>query len=288
LIYKKIALTEKKAKKIIKEMFSELFPSVANMDFTQFTDMQVLGSQIKMADEISYLLINGKADRLQMIYDQQDKLFAGLPSIGIMTDVPGVNFSIAHTYLGEKVVIQSDGFIERPEDSLSNDILWHKDCFYKAYCNDKLNECFTAYRSFLFSCIALVEIYINRFVLFVKHNNHDAILLDDFKILKSTGSMKERLTSWINLFGNGNHNIKGGKEWNDFGKIKERRNDLVHFKSIGLNYEIKEIIDVINASIDGVGGLLYIMHNAFCGKGYLGFIQQLKNQAKMEWEPLNP
>jgi hypothetical protein len=54
--------------------------------------------------------------------------------------------------------------------------------------------------------------------------------------------------------------------------------------NIGLEYEIKEIVDVINASIDEIGGLLYIMHNEFCGKGHLGFIQQLSNQAKMEWK----
>ena len=99
-------------------------------------------------------------------------------------------------------------------------------------------------------------------------------------MLSSLKNMDERIKAWTKIYSS--KNIKGTKEWAALSKIKKARNDFVHTKNVGFNYQLKDIIEIMNCSVDGIGGLLHLMHSYSQGKGYLGFIQQLMNQGKIE------
>ncbi len=281
LKYERVALTSESAKVRIQDMLSDLYPSSKHINFLDFTDYVLPGISFTIEEEIKELLKNGKANKLQMLYDQNDALFGSLPSIGVVSDIQGISVEISSSFLGQNKKIKANGFIEKPEDSLSNDICVFKDIFYQSFLDKSYDDCFRAYRSFLFSSITLVDLYMNRFVTYARNKELPEIKTKEFEILDSQKNMDDRLNSWIKLFSNEKESIKGNKEWNAFIKIKKARNDFVHPKSIGFGYEFKNIIDIFNCSVDGIGGLLYKMHKASERNGYLGFIQQLMNQGNI-------
>ena len=158
-MFTKSKLNEKQATKIITTMLSELHPIHSDMGYDSFTDF-VLPPDITINkdEEVKYIVDHGKANKLQLYYDQHNALFGSLPTIGFVSDIPGTSVSLQTNYLGKSQKIDSNGFIEKAEDSLSNDIIHFKNEFLSSINTENYDSCFRSYRSYLLSCISLCRI----------------------------------------------------------------------------------------------------------------------------------
>lgn len=284
--FKKCSITEQIAKTRIQLMISQLIGTSISSSSVDFTTVIIKGQSISISEEVEYLVQNGIAGKLQSIYDFNDKLFCTMPTTGIINHVSGTNVELASTLFNQKKAVYNKGFIERPEESLSKDIISHKESFNTHYNNENYESCFRSYRSYLFTSTSLVDLFLNRYILYAKNENCRITKDKYFSLLDSRASLETRIDAWFRVFTDKPKCYKLSKEWNDFMKIKKTRNELVHTQDIGFNYDIKEMINVLNASINGLGGLLFFMHTSARNNGYLGFIQRLLNQGKFTYKKL--
>lgn len=284
--FQKCSLTEQTAKSRIQLMISHLCGISNSISFADFTTVIIKGQNISISDEVEYLVQNGTADKLQYIYDLNDKVFCTLPTMGVINNVSGTNIELSTTLYNQKKTIKNKGFIERPEESLSRDISSYKETFNTYYNNEKYESCFRSYRSYLLTSTSLLDLFLNRYILYAKNENRRITKDKCFKTLDSRASLEKRIDAWFHVFTEKTMCYKFSKEWNDFMRIKKSRNELVHTQDIGFQYDIKDMIKVLNASINGLGGLLFFMHTSAKNNGYLGFIQRLLNQGKFTYQNL--
>ena len=114
-------------------------------------------TEINLAKEVESVRKTGKADLLQTIFDSSDRFLNNSLSLGITCDVPGLKVKIESNYGGHSSVIHNAGFIEPPEISFSQDIIFYRKQAVQSYNREDLTGFARAYRAYLQSCISLVE-----------------------------------------------------------------------------------------------------------------------------------
>jgi len=279
---RKVTIPRTKAREILLLMLQRSFSPQGTIDFSAYTDLVTPFGSYDLEKETDALSRNQTRTELHFTCDQKDPLFGTLMTVGIVSSGTGVGATISTEFLGKSVEVSGPGFIENAERSLTNDILLFRREFTEMLKADKFADAFRLYRSFLFTSIALVELFINRYQAYWLHNPATIKNSDAMKALSSSVNLEKRLDAWFKLAGVEKSLFDQTAEWNNFKKIKVARNELVHNGSIGYSYQIKNISKVMNASSKGIGGFLSVLHGAAGFNPHLGFMLDLVYDSVIE------
>ncbi|MCX6239326.1 MAG: hypothetical protein NTY07_17530 [Bacteroidia bacterium] len=159
------------------------------------------------------------------------------------------------------------------EIDLSNDIEFYKE----ETCNESVNHdfemCARNFRGYLFSSIALIDAYINRHIIFYKFQGLDSEIFNKLLDCRIT---ELRVELFINEFCHFEFEVfKQSKDWSDFKRLKELRNETVHALTPYFGISLREVANNLNLSINGVGGFLKKMQEGQ-NRRTLGFIEKVR------------
>jgi hypothetical protein len=214
---------------------------------------------------------------LQRQRDNEDPFFGGSFSLA----TPNHQLEIAVSFAGTEKKLKGPCRIAPVEQELAEDILFYKQQVCQYSNSDDFSLSCRYYRSYIFSCISLVESFINRHILIFRTQGIDST---EFQALEKTLKLEDKIDLWLKIFSNRSLSaINGTKEWNDFKLLQRERNMLTHAVEPFYGHQIKEIADYLNFSRTGIGGLLNLLRITQNLKS-LGFIERLRTAPKIKYE----
>lgn len=238
-------------------------------------------TEIHLAKEVESVRRNGKADILQMIFDSSDTFLNTPLSIDVTTS-GGLKVKIESKYGSHSSVVNSPGFIEAPETSFSQDIVFYRKQAVQLFNRQDKPGFARAYRGYLQSCVSLVECFIHRYTFHVKNMIPSMQEFDNTATLDSRSSIDDRLDAWMNTFAiHKMKDFKNSKSRLKFLELKIQRNAIVHPSYPSVPYEVKDTIKFLDYCQDGVGGLLGDLRNYAGYSENIGFIKQIRSQGEV-------
>lgn len=226
--------------------------------------------RFKYYELVKIIREQGYAEPLQVYYDRTDTVFGGTLQMSISNWQMALEFE----YAGEKKIIQGPFRSSPSERELSNDIEFYREeiCIESNVYDFEM--CCRNYRGFLFSCIALVDAYINRHIIL---SNYNKLSSDNFVRLKESKNTDERIELFIKCYCNNNsfEDLKQRVEWDNFKKIKNLRNEIIHATNPYLGISIPDIATILNYSRKGIGELL-LLFQLWQGRNTLAFIEKVR------------
>lgn len=235
--------------------------------------INVNGIVIDLASEVEFVRKNGKANILQSILDSQDRFLNSPISMGVV----GSNISISSSYGQHTTTIKSAGYIEAPETSFSDELLFYRKEAVKAFNSGDLADFCRCYRAFLQSSVSLVECFIHRYNFHIKILIPDAAEYSNTETLDSRRSIDERLEAWVTTFAcHKMEDFKRSKQRSKFIELKDQRNHIVHPANPTISYDIKGAVKYLNYVREGVGGLLCELRKYSGHSEHIGFMSHIK------------
>jgi hypothetical protein len=211
-------------------------------------------------------------NRVQLFREASDDIFG--VGIGMTCAESDHGVVLDVEYGGHKETLRSPYYYNPVEWDLSEDILAYRQeaCLWS---NEYLfTDCVRNYRAYLFSCIALVDAFINRHIIMYKHRGYNSQDLSD---LQRCPRLEERLDLFMKVSANkGLSAINQGGEWIDFKKLRALRNSITHIEKPVLAYHLNDFAVHFNYVRAGIGGLLKRIRYEQ-GKQSLCFIDRLVN-----------
>ena len=135
---------------------------------------------------------NGIPKHLQFLVDSQDTYLAPTIEIAASTDVKGISTNLSGMIGQFSNSVMAPGYIESPERAIADDILYfRKQCCISSTI-DRAKECARYYRSYLQSCISLVDCFIFRYARFVRERIPDFIAYSNLVVLESMAGIDKR------------------------------------------------------------------------------------------------
>ncbi len=216
------------------------FTSVANQTVTGTFD-----------DAVQEAGSSGGVGDLQRLTDFNHPVFGGTFSMA----VSGANMHIEVEYAGYKGKrLKGPARYYPVEEELVCDILYLRRASVEASSQTDFAETVRYYRSYLFCCLALVDAFVNRFILLARNQG---VAGPSFESLCDSRRANERLQLWAGLFAPGSAgSLKKGVSWDHFQKIRSERNRHIHVSEPFFGYRIAELPHGLNYCREGVGGLL--------------------------------
>jgi len=213
---------------------------------------------------------SGVVEPVQKHLDRSDDIFGGTFSLSTPSSMVG---QVSTSYAGYTKIFKPPMTHTPVETALSEDILFYREetCLWSNEYDFEM--CTRNYRSYLFSCIALVDAFINRHILIYKFRKINSKELEE---LQSTSRLEERMNLFLKISaGKDISAINNGTEWAHFKALRKLRNEMTHINSPSLGYSIGEFRDQLNYSNKGVGGILRLIRQ-LQGKRSLGFIERIR------------
>lgn len=238
-------------------------------------------TKIHLAKEVESVRKTGKADLLQMIFDSSDRFLNTPLSLGLTGDIPGLKVKIESNYGSHSSIVHFPGFIEPPETSFSQDIVFYRKQAVKSFNKEDLPGFARAYRGYLQSCVSLVECFIHRYTFHIK-GMIPSMQEFDTAILDSRSSIDDRLDAWMTTFAiHKMKDFKNSKSRSKFLELKNQRNAIVHPSYPSVPYGVKDVVKFLNYCQDGVGGLLGDLRRYAGYSENIGFIKQIRSQGEV-------
>jgi len=270
-----------KTKKLLKEVGIKLpsdFNAKKPIPWTNSKGEQVYLDYIEIFNEMRK---SGTIRKLQATIDLRDMMFCETPlaaSVGLELErkVTGAGKTIY------KKKLKGPASFSPVEMDLTEDILLFRERACSESHDISMVETARYFRSYMFCCIALVEAFINKYVILGLPN--DKQIEDYEKQWKHTRRMEERIGLWLNNFAGSKleqFKKKNTVAWDHFSKLRNMRNDTVHSVEIYNGYRIKKIEEGLNLVNDGVGGLLYSLRKSI-GDPTAIFIERLRYAPKVK------
>ena len=251
-------------------------PSLDNYDNDVFFDLNGYKKRVNFAASIFEAETFGVPRMLQSLFDNRDRYLnpAIQMAIGIVVPIPAINIS---TKIGSfQTGGYGPGITESVEQSLTDDILYYRKeaCFNSS--GNNLQICTRFYRSYLHSCISLIDCFIFRYAAYVKDEIPDFEKYSNTKVLGSIAGIEKRIEAWIITFATDQiDKYKTTKEWAEFQEIRKLRNEFMHSFEPARFYSIKQIAYDLNLCRKGIGGLLATFRQYSKYDPRLGFIQKI-------------
>jgi len=219
-------------------------------------------------DMIDEVRRTGGVSSIQNLIDSKEPIFGG--SFGMA--VSSSSMSISNTFLGQKKTFKGPARNYPVEQEFVGDILAYRKLCCEFSKPGDFSETSRFFRAYLFACISLIDAFLNRYVHIATFNGKSNNLIDQ---LKQPTRLDQRLSLWLQAFGlNGDSDLKKGKKWNDFLVLKKARNLHVHATEPYLGYEIKGMINPLNACREGIGGLITFLQKE-AGNKSISLFQKL-------------
>lgn len=212
---------------------------------------------------------SGVVGPIQKHIDRSDDIFGGTFALSTPSKMIG---QVTTSYAGHTKILKPPMTDTPVENALSEDIMFYREetCLWSNEYDFEM--CTRNYRSYLFSCIALVDAFINRHILIYKFRK---IKSKEFEELQSTTRLEDRMNLFLKIStGKDLTAINGGTEWQHFKSLRRLRNEMTHINSPSLGYSIGEFADHLNFCRKGVGGILRQIR-FLQGKHSLGFIERI-------------
>lgn len=216
-----------------------------------------------------------------LMVDSQDRFLQPAIPIAIGDAPRGLQIGISFNIGAFNQTVQTPGFIESPEASLANDILYFRQmtCTNSSMANARV--CARYFRSYLLACVSLIDGFLTRHSIVIKemvdHVNVDVNKYDNTSTLASVSGIEKRIEAWIQTFAYHEiDNYKKSTEWVHFQNIRKKRNEFVHPSTPVTTYSIKEIRKYLNYCNKGIGGLLWNFRSYMNENSNIGIIQKIK------------
>ncbi len=237
---------------------------------------------VNFPEEIEHTQRNGRAKTLQVICDAKDRYLNSPPSIGIINGVVGIRVNLKTQYGQHTTNVEFPGCIVSPEISFADDISYYRHETVKAFNCGDLSGFSRAYRGYLQSSISLVDCFLHRYTFHLKTMIPSTSKYNNTATLDSRSPIEDRLDAWMVTFAtDSGDKFKNSKHRSKFIELKDQRNAMAHPTLPTIGYDAKEVVRYLNYAQEGVGGLLAELRKYSRETEYIGFIQQVKNQAKV-------
>lgn len=204
---------------------------------------------------VNEVRISGGVAAIENWLDMQNPIFGG--SFGMA--VGSSHMNISTTFLGQTKKFKGPARSYPVEQEIAGDILE----FRRLCCDSSLpgdfSETSRFFRAYLFSCISLVDAFINRYVHIANYKGKSSPLSEQLKI---PGRLEDRLSLWLQAFGTrGDAELRKGTKWDHFNVLKKARNLHIHATEPYFGYQVSSMIAPLNACRMGIGGLLKFLQN---------------------------
>lgn len=226
--------------------------------------------------EVEAVRKTGKAYTLQIIFDSRDRFLNTPLSLGMIGDEVGIKVEINSSYGGHSSSIQMPGIIEAPEVSFTEDIIYHRQAVVAAFNIWDLPGLARHYRSYLFSCISLVECFLHRYTFHIKEIVPSFQEYHNTATLNTRCSIEKRMDAWLETFAY--HKLdefRNSKQRSKFMELKCQRNIIVHPILPTISYGVRDVVKYLNCAKDGIGGLLSELRKYTGYTENIGFIRQI-------------
>ncbi len=156
--------------------------------------------------------------------------------------------------LGTKQVLKGPGSVIPVENEITDDILYFRELACEKSISSNFNETRMFYRAYLFSCISLLDAFIQKCTIILENNINES----DLELLKSKNvNLSDKLEKLFEIYtGEDVQLLKSVVQWKEYMKLKELRNGITHPANPYNIYEISKLPEYLNYVREGIGGLL--------------------------------
>lgn len=267
----------------VRKLLTHLIPTevVINLPENVTVDSSNRNYAININDEINFVRESGIANKLQELYDKSDATLNSMFNLGIESDEIS-RMSVKSKFGSCEKKLISNGLIDSPEQSFSQDICYYRGEFVKA-CFDKDQTGYTrAYRSTLLSAVSLVECFLQRYIFLVNDGIIQITDQESFNLFIKPGRISDRIDLWMKIFTSTDISVlHNSNEYKAFSEIKKRRNEIVHSREPMIVYKVKDMIKIMNRVMSGIGGLLILLRRYEGRPEYIGFFRRIYNQRRI-------
>lgn len=212
----------------------------------------------------------GTVRSLRWPRDQKDPFLGGRHSIAVTENMnPGIAWG------GYKSELVGPASYQLIELEFTEDILHYREVACQRSALEQFSALGRAYRAYLFSCISLVEAFLNVDVAFRKFAG---TLSEDDSSKWIRSSLEHRVETWAarNCSSGAMDSIKQTDAWRDFKELRVARNAVTHSADPFFGISVKVLHQNLNLVREGVGGLLRLLRK-HQGLEMLGFIERLES-----------
>ncbi len=135
----------------------------------------------------------GAAGSIQSILDSKDRYLAPTIDIGILAMPPSVSAKISVGTASLKQSIRAPGVIKNSGNMLVDEILNYRKSICQNSSTEKFSMCMQLYRSYLQSCISLIDWFLNQYANYVKLTIPNSNDFDNIQTLTSRLSVEKRI-----------------------------------------------------------------------------------------------
>ena len=160
------------------------------------------GKQLKVNFKESILETQneGSPNILQFLSDSRDQYLAPALTMAAGKPPKGLGLELTSSVGIYSKSTKVPGLLVSPEISLTDDILY----FRKMACENSsiknIQICSRYFRSYLHSCISLIDCFLSRYTNFVKERIEDMDEYTNTSVLGSTSGLEKRINDWFQTF----------------------------------------------------------------------------------------
>lgn len=275
----KYFLSREKAEKYVKEKLSQLGHKRPKGGWTKF----ILTLQPPNKKTINYLGLvkeareKGWIEIIDSHIDFKDLIFG--KQISFSSGMIGQKFnSKIGNYEKELTTPLRNHSIE---SELTNDILYFREkaCEFSSEHNFELTCRF--YRSYILSCITLIEAFINKHVFVLESSG---VNMDELEEIKNETRLEERVIILFSIEKKCTlSKLKNSISWNHFKELRKERNILIHSAEPFYGFEIKQLVKPLNHVRTGIGGLMLLFRECQ-SLPEISFIHRLRNAPEIKFK----
>ncbi len=237
---------------------------------------------INFARSIEETRREGIPKLLQHLFDARDTFLAPALEIGVGPLPPGLSMQVTSSVGSFARSIPAPGWFEAPELSLTRDILSFRRLACQHSDPDSFGDAARFYRSYLQSCVSLVDCFLFRYTSFVRDKIGDLEKYANTQELGSPIGIERRIEAWMITFATDHlGDYKGTGEWSQFQELRRERNRIVHPVDPAVSYQPKQMARHLNFCRRGIGELLANLRRYSAADDRVGFIQQLVTAPEM-------
>lgn len=274
-----------KAEKYVKHLAKKIglpIPKGQEYSTDQYFDLQGKKVRINFKEAIQETKNCGSPMTLQQLSDSNDRYLAPALTLAMGPLPKGLQCKMNSSLGSHSQSLQAPGILESPEVSLANDILFFRKEACKNSSMESIEACSRYFRSYLLSCISLVDCFLSRYTNFVKAIIKNVEEYSNTSLLASKSGIEKRIYAWFQTFAYHEiENYKETTEWQYFQKIRKKRNVFVHPHEPIAAYSFKEMTQYLNYCNLGIGGLLGKFRSYANEDPNIGFIHKIKTAPKV-------
>jgi len=211
-------------------------------------------------------------------FDAGDYVFGGSHAAPVQTSGSGHSMKLRAEYAGYSKELTVPCRYAAIEGEMVEDILYHRTVACSHSDADDLVDTCRSFRAYLFSCVAIVDAFIQRYVLMYAHTHSKPV---DVEAFRSAVNLEARIALWLETFAHASlTDLNESHEWYEFKRLLKSRNELLHARHAFLGHNIRDIARELNYVRDGVGGLLLLLRYIE-GERTLGFIERLRTAPRI-------